>query len=98
MASTLAIDLASGADSILVLRRVQTILDGAVAPRTDVLALESGGSVTMALPDDVASEQVLACFKKLVNMAGLPGSGMTPATISLTGSVLPGSRSREYSV
>lgn len=98
MAASLTIDLAAGASSLLATRKVQTIVDGAVAPSLDTLAVESGGTVTVSFSDAVASEQVLACFKALVNEAGLAESGLAPATIDLTGDVTPGSLQREYSV
>lgn len=98
MASTLSIDLASGADSTLTLRKLQTIVDGAVAPATTILAQDISGTLTVVFPADTASEQVLACFRALVNRADLPESGMVATTLSLTGDVLPGSEQRVYSV
>ena len=98
MAATLAIDIAAGADPSLALKKLQTIVDGAVAPQTTLRVLNLSNIATVSFPDAVAEEQVLACFNALVNIAGLPESGMVPSTISLTGAVSPGSRQRVYSV
>jgi hypothetical protein len=104
MASQLSVSFASGADRVLALRKLQTIVDGAVATRLDIRALEH--IVTppaldhgdLDFPDDVPTEEVLACFEAAVNMAGLPESGFVAGTALLTGDVLSGSRQRVYSV
>jgi len=98
MASTLQIDFASGADRRLALQKLQIIVDGAVAPETELRAQEVAEAAQVVFPDEVAEEQVLACFKSLVNSAGLTDSGFRPDTISLTGTVTPGSLQRTYSV
>lgn len=98
MASQLSVTFASGADRPLALRKLQTIADGAVAPRISVRAVEHSDHADLDFPDDVPAEQVLACYEAAVNMAGLPGSGYVGGTPLLTGAVLSGSRQREYSV
>jgi len=77
---------------------MQTIVDGAVAPRIDIRAVEHGDHADLDFPDDVPHEQVLACYQAAVNMAGLPESGFVSGAPLLTGDVLSGSRSRVYSV
>ena len=98
MAATLQIDFAAGVNRELALQKLQIIVDGAVAPQLDTLALESGAQASVDFVDGVAEEQVLACFKTLVNTAGLTDAGFDPDTISLTGDVTPGSLQRTYSV
>ena len=98
MASQLSVTFSTGANRLLALRKLQTIVDGAVAPRLDILALEAADTGDLAFPDDVPAEQVLACYKAAVNMAGLPDSGYVDGSPLLTGDVLSGSRSRVYSV
>jgi len=98
MASQLSVTFAAGANREFALRKLQTIVDGAVAPLTTIRALEHGDHADLDFPDEVASEQVLACFEAAVNMAGLPESGYVAGSALLTGDVLSGSRQRVYSV
>lgn len=98
MPSQLSVTFAADVDRAVALRKLQTIVDGAVAPRLDIRAVEHADHADLDFPDDVASEQVLACFKAAVNMAGTTDSGYVSGTPLLTGDVLSGSRSREYSV
>lgn len=98
MASQLSVTFSPGADRLLALRKLQTIVDGAVAPRLSIVALEAADTGDLAFPDDVPEEQVLACFEAAVNMAGLPESGYVDGSALLTGAILSGSRSRVYSV
>jgi len=98
MASQLSVTFASGANRLLALRKLQTIVDGAVAPRLDIRAVEHTDHADLDFPDDVPAEQVLACYQAAVNMAGTPESGYTSGSPLLTGDVLSGSRQRVYSV
>lgn len=98
MASQLSVTFASGADRPIALRKLQTIVDGAVAPRLDIRALEGADTGDLDFPDDVPAEQVLACYKAAVNMAGLTDSGYEDGSPLLTGDVLSGSLQRAYSV
>ena len=78
--------------------KLQTIVDGCVAPRTDIRVFEHLDHADADFPDDVAAEQVLACFNRAVNMAGTPESGYVSGGVLLSGDVLSGSRQLEYSV
>ena len=98
MASQLSVTFSAGADRRLALRKLQTIADGSLGPRTDVFAVEHNDHADLDFPDDVSAEQVLACFQRAVNMVGTPESGYVDAVPLLTGDVLSGSLSREYSV
>ena len=98
MAAQLAIDLAADADARLALQKLQIIVDGAVAPQIDLRAIDNAGTLEVDFPDEIAEEQVLACFNALVNTAGLRDSGLDPDSIALTGDVSAGSRQRTYSV
>jgi len=97
MAAQLSVTFATGANRLLVMRKLQRIVDGAVAPRTDIVAVEHNDHADLDFPDDVASEQVTACFRAAVNMAGLPESGYVSGSPLLTGDVLSGSEQRVYS-
>jgi len=98
MASQLSVTFSAAADRRLALRKLQTIVDGAVAPRLDIRAVEHTDHADLDFPDDVPAEQVLACYKAAVNMAGTPESGYADGTSLLTGDVSSGSLQRVYSV
>jgi hypothetical protein len=98
MASQLSVTFAAGANRPLAMRKLQTIVDGAVAPLTTIRALESGSAADLDFPAEVAEEQVQACFRAAVNMAGLPESGFEAGTAVLTGVATSGSQQRVYSV
>ena len=98
MASQLSVTFAAGANRPFAMRKLQTIVDGAVAPLTTITALEHGDHADLDFPDEVASEQVQACFRAAVNMAGLPGSGYVAGSALLTGAISSGSQQRVYSV
>jgi len=99
MPSTLSLDLGANVDNQrTALLELQRRVDGVVAPQTPPTVTESGGTASVVLPDAVASEQVLALYNMVVNMAGLPGGDWDPASLSLTGTVTPGTRQRTYSV
>lgn len=98
MPSQLSVTFAAGADRTIALRKMQTIVDGSVAPRLDIRAVEHLDHADLDFPDDVPVEQVLACFQRAVNMADAPGSGYAPGTSSMSGDIGSGSRQRVYSV
>ena len=56
------------------LRKVQIIIDGAIAPRIDLRPTDEGSFLRVSFPSDVAEEQAEACFRAAVNIAGLPES------------------------
>lgn len=101
MAAQLLVDFSSTDAGVRrqALLELQRRVDGAVAPRLDVVALDNGGGAAQIdFPDDVAEEQVLAVFTMAVNMAGLPESGFASGLIALSGDVSSHSRQLEYSV
>ncbi len=98
MASQLSVTFATGADRTLALRKLQTIADGSVAPRITIIAREHTNHADLDFPDDVPAEQVLACFERAVNMAGVTDSGYVSGSPLLTGDVGSGSRQLGYSV
>lgn len=98
MASQLSVDYASGANVVDALRKLQIIVDGAVAPRTDIRAIDQTTFASLSFPDDVPAEQVSACFRAAVNLAGLPESPFVAGSPALSGAVSSGSEQREYSV
>lgn len=99
MASTMQIDFATGADRRLALRKLQTVVDGAVAPETEILAQDNGSNqAEVVFPDGTASEQVLGVWKGMINRIEMADSGYVAGTMTLTGDVTPGSLQRVYSV
>jgi hypothetical protein len=88
MASRLDIGLANGLDATArerkeALRKVQTIVDAAVAPRIDLRAQDEGSFVRVTFPDDIAEEQTLAAFRAAVNLSGLPESPLAAGSALL---------------
>lgn len=98
MPSQLSVTFSAGADRRLALRKLQTIVDGCVGTRLDIRALDAGNTADLDFPDDVPTEQVLACYQRAVNMAGTPESGYDGGTPALSGDVSSGSLQRDYSV
>jgi len=107
MPSQLDIDLKNGAQAtegerVDALRKVQIIVDGAIAPRIDLRATDEGSFVRVVFPDDVPAEQAQACFRAAVNLAGLPESPLaagSPILEDVTSSAsLTGAEQRVYSV
>jgi len=79
MASQLDIALKNGAAATAgertdALRKLQIIVDSAVAPLTTLRASDEVTFIRVVFPTSVASEQVQACFRAAVNIAGLPES------------------------
>lgn len=106
MATRLEISLKNGAQATDAerkdaLRKVQIIVDGAIAPRTELQPTDEGSFLRVEFPDDVASEQTLACFRAAVNLAGLPESPFEAGSSrleDLSGNDLRASSQYEYSV
>ena len=107
MATRLDVGLKNGAQATDqerrdALRKMQILVDGAVAPRIDVRAADQGSYVRVEFPDDVAPEQTLACFRAAVNLAGLPESPLAAGSPRLedvtSGDDLRAPQQYEYSV
>jgi len=107
MASILDVALKNGAQATDgeradALRKMQIIVDGAIAPRIDLRASDQGSFVRVSFPDDVAPEQALACFRAAVNLAGLPESPLAAGSPRLedagTNADLRSPEQFEYSV
>ena len=94
-------DAASAREKEDARRKLQIIVDAAVAPRTDLEVRVLTDKVRAVL-DGIASEQRLACFRAAVNAAGLPEAPFNASTVryydSDTTDDLSGSEQREYSV
>lgn len=79
MATRLEVSLKNGAQATAAerknaLRKLQIVLDGAVAPLTTLQPTDEGTLLRVDFPAGVAPEQPLACFRAAVNLAGLPES------------------------
>ena len=106
MASRLDVGLKNGADATDqerrdALRKMQIIIDGAIAPLTTLRPTDEGSYLRVEFPDSVASEQALACFRAAVNIAGLPDSPLgagSPRLEDLSANSLTGAAQFEYSV
>jgi len=106
MASRLDVALKNGAQATDrerkdALRKLQIIVDAAVAPLTTLRPSDEGSFMRVDFPDSVASEQAQACFRAAVNIAGLPESPLaagSPRLETLAGDSLTGAQQYEYSV